>query len=127
VTPTTPKLQLGPAAVRVIEYPALTTVYRSTNSGGNVGTGFTSIPFSSSVPGNTSEFRLSTQSTRLAIRVDPDLQNSKAAGYFEMDFGGVVPGNVAVSSTSYGFRIRQAWFDYSKRKFEIAGGSSLPL
>jgi hypothetical protein len=127
VTPDTPKIQLGPAAVRIIGYPALTSVYRSTNSGGNVGTSFTSIPFSNTVPGNTSEFRLSTQSTRLAIRVDADLQNSKAAGYFEMDFGGTVPGNVAVSSTSYGFRIRQAWFDYSKGKFEITGGQLFSL
>jgi hypothetical protein len=127
VTPNTPKLQLGPAAVRIIGYPALTTVYRTTNSGGNVGTNFTGIPFSDTVPGNASEFRLSTQSTRLAIRVDADLQSSKAVGYFEMDFGGVVPGNVAVSSTSYGFRIRQAWFDYSKGKFEITGGQLFTL
>jgi hypothetical protein len=127
VTPDTPKLQLGPAALRIIGYPALTTVYRSTNSGGNVGTNFTGIPFSNTVPGNTSEFRLSTQNTRLAIRIDADFQNSKAAGYFEMDFGGVVPGNVAVSATSYGFRIRQAWFDYSKGKFEITGGQLFSL
>jgi hypothetical protein len=38
-----------------------------------------------------------------------------------------VPGNVAVSSTSYGFRIRQAWFDYSKGKFEITGGQLFTL
>ena len=127
VTPDTPAIQLGPAKVRLIGYPALTTVYRSTSSGGNIGTSFTDIPFSNTVPGNTSEFRLSTQSTRLAVRVDADLQNSKAAGYFEMDFGGTVPGNVAVSSTSYGFRIRQAWFDYSKGKFEITGGQLFTL
>ncbi len=100
---------------------------RSTNSGGNVGTSFTSLPFSDTVPGNTSEFRLSTQSTRLALRVDADLQNSKVAGHFEMDFHGVDPGNVAVSSSSYGFRLRQAWFDYSKGKFEITGGQLFSL
>jgi hypothetical protein len=127
VTPDTPAVALGPAKVRLIGYPALTSVYRSTNSGGNVGTSFTSLPFSNTVPGNTSEFRLSTQSTRLAIRVDADLKTSKAAGYFEMDFSGTVPGNVAVSSTSYGFRIRQAWFDYSKGKFEITGGQLFSL
>jgi len=127
VTPVAPKIQLGPAALRLIGYPALTSVYRSSNSGGNVGTSFTSLPFSSTVPGNSSEFRLSTQSTRLAIRVDADLKTSKAAGYFEMDFGGTVPGNVAVSSTSYGFRIRQAWFDWSKGKFEITGGQLFSL
>ncbi len=127
VTPTTPKIQLGPAAIRFIGYPALTTVYRSTNSGGGGGTSFTSLPFDNTVPGNTSEFRLSPQDTRFAIRVDADLKGAKAAGYFEMDFGGVTGGNVAVSGTTYGFRIRQAWFDYSKGKFEIAGGQLYSL
>ena len=127
VTPNTPALQLGPAQIRFIGYAALTSVFRTTNSGGNVGTSFSSIPFDNTVPGNTSEFRLSSQSTRLALRADADLKSSKVAGYFEMDFGGVVPGNVAVTSTSYGFRIRQAWFDYSKGKFEITGGQLFSL
>src|SRR3974390_277085 len=127
VTPDTPAAKLGPAEVRLIRFPALTAVYRSTNSGGNVGTSFTSIPFDNGAPGNTSEFRLSPQSTRLAIRVDADLQKSRAAGYFEMDFGGTVPGNVAVTSSSYGFRIRQAWFDYAWGKFEITAGQLFSL
>jgi hypothetical protein len=127
VTPDTPALQLGPAKIRFIGYTALTGVFRSTNSGGNVGTSFASLPFDNTVPGNTSEFRLSAQSTRLALRADADLKSSKVAGYFEMDFGGAVPGNVAVTSTSYGFRIRQAWFDYSNGKFEITGGQLFSL
>ena len=127
VTPDTPALKLGPAKVRLIGYPALTAVYRSTNSGGNVGTSFTSIPFENTAPGNASEFRLSPQSSRLAIRVDADLKKSRAAGYFEMDFGGTVPGNVAVTSSSYGFRIRHAWFDYAWGKFEFTGGQLFTL
>src|SRR5271165_5481555 len=127
VTPDTPAIPLGPAKIRIIGYPALTTVFRSTNSGGNVGTSFGGIPFSNTTAGNASEFRLSAQSTRLALRADADLKNSKVAGYFEMDFGGQVPGNVAVSSTSYGFRIRQAWFDYSTGKFEFTGGQLFSL
>jgi hypothetical protein len=127
VTPDTPALNLGPAKVRLIGYTALTGLYRTTNSGGNVGTSFANLPFNNTVPGNTSEFRLSAQSTRLAVRADADLKSSKAAGYFEMDFGGTVPGNVAVSSSSYGFRIRQAWFDYSKGKWELTGGQLFTL
>jgi hypothetical protein len=127
VTPDTPALNLGPAKVRLIGYAALTGLYRTTNSGGNVGTSFASLPFDNTVPGNTSEIRLSAQSTRLALRADADLKSSKVAGYFEMDFGGTVPGNVAVSSTSYGFRIRQAWFDYTKGKWELTGGQLFTL
>jgi hypothetical protein len=127
VTPDTPALKLGPANVRLIGYPALTGVYRSTNVGGGIGTSFASIPYDNTVEGNTSEFRLSAQNTRLALRVDADLGTGKAAGYFEMDFGGSVPGNVAVTSTSYGFRLRQAWLDYSWDKFEVTAGQLYSL
>src|SRR5271165_5437825 len=77
ITPDTPALKLGPAKVRLIGYPAMTTVWRSTNSGGNVGTSFANIPFVTTVPGNTSEFRVSPQSTRLGLRVDADLETAK--------------------------------------------------
>ena len=127
-TPVTPALKLGPAKIRLLGYPAMTMVWRSTNSGGNVGTSFANIPFDSTVPGNTSEFRISPQSTRLALRADVDLNTSKAAGYFEMDFGGSPnAGTIAVTSSSYTFRIRQAWFDWSKGKWDLTGGQLFTL
>jgi hypothetical protein len=122
-----PALKLGPANVQLLGYVALTGFGRSTNSGGNVGTSFGDIPYSNTAPGNVTEFRLSSQSTRLAIRADADLPSSKVAGYFEMDFSGQVPGDVAVTSSSYGFRIRQAWMDYQAGKFEITGGQMFTL
>jgi hypothetical protein len=122
VTPTTPALKLGPAKLRLIGYPALTTVWRSTNNGGNVATNFNNIPYSNTVPGTTSELRLSPQNTRLAIRVDADLKSSYAAGYFEMDFVGAPVGGNLVTQSGYPFRIRQAWFDWRKSKWEITGG-----
>jgi hypothetical protein len=128
VTPDTPALQLGPAKIRLIGYPQLTTVWRSTNSGGGVGTSFANIPFNNTIPGNTSEFRISSQSTRLAIRADADLKSTKAAGYFEMDFGGSPnSGTVAVTSSSYTFRVRQAWFDWSNSRWELTGGQLFTL
>jgi hypothetical protein len=122
VTPTTPALQLGPAKVRLIGYPALTTVWRSTNNGGNVATNFNNIPYSNTVPGTTSEFRLSPQNTRLALRVDADLKSSSAAGYFEMDFVGAPVGGNLVTQSGYPFRLRQAWFDWRKGKWELTAG-----
>ena len=122
VTPTTPALQLGPAKIRLIGYPALTMVWRSTNNGGNVATNFNNIPYSNTVPGTTSEFRLSAQSTRLALRVDADLKSSVAAGYFEMDFVGAPVGGNLVTQSGYPFRIRQAWFDWRKGKWAMTGG-----
>ncbi len=122
VTPTTPALQLGPAKIRLIGYPALTTVWRSTNNGGNVATNFNNIPFNNTVSGTTSELRLSSQNTRLAIRVDANLKSSYMAGYFEMDFVGAPVGGNLVTQSGYPFRIRQAWFDFKRGKWEITGG-----
>jgi hypothetical protein len=128
ITPDTPALKLGPAKVRLLGYPAMTTLWRSTNSGGNVGTNFANLPFNNTVPGTTSEFRVSAQSTRLALRVDTDLASSNAAGYFEMDFGGAPnAGNIAVTASSYTFRIRQAWFDWGKGRWELTGGQLFSL
>lgn len=122
VTPTTPALQLGPSKIRLIGYPALTSIWRSNNNGGNVATNFNNIPFDSTVPGTTSEFRLSPQNTRLALRVDADLKSSQVAGYFEMDFVGAPVGGNLVTQSGYPFRIRQAWLDWRKGKWEITGG-----
>ncbi|PWT71611.1 MAG: hypothetical protein C5B46_07930, partial [Proteobacteria bacterium] len=77
ITPTTPALSLGPAKLRFIGYAALSNVYRSTNAGGNVATGFGSLPFDSTVAGNTSQFRFSAQNSRLALRADADLKSSR--------------------------------------------------
>jgi len=122
VTPTTPALQLGPAKIRLIGYPALTSVWRSNNNGGNVATNFNNILYDNTVPGTTSEFRLSPQNTRLALRVDADLKSSQIAGYFEMDFVGAPVGGNLVTQSGYPFRIRQAWLDWRKGKWEMAGG-----
>src|SRR5271163_4467276 len=81
---TGPALKLGPARVQLLGYVALTGLFRSTNSGGNVGTNFGGIPPANTSAGNISELRLSPQSTRLAIRADADLGQSKVSGYFEM-------------------------------------------
>ncbi|HEX8893174.1 MAG TPA: hypothetical protein VF783_07610, partial [Terriglobales bacterium] len=126
--PDTPALKLGAAKIRLLGYPAMTGVFRSTNSGGNVGTSFASIPFPNAWQGNTSEFRISPQSTRLALRADLSVGDTKAAGYFEMDFGGSPnPGNVAVTSSSYSFRLRQAFFDWQPGKWDITGGQAFSL
>src|SRR5215475_8206045 len=53
VTPETPALHLGLADIRLIGYPAMTAVWRSVNSGGNVGTSFGSIPYNTTIAGNT--------------------------------------------------------------------------
>jgi hypothetical protein len=131
--PEGPALEIGPARLRVGGYLGLTGIYRSTNSGGGIGTSFASIPYEDQVQGNVSEARLSAQSSRISLRVDADFPEPgprfrRLSGYFEMDFGGTTPGTVAVSSTSVGFRLRQAFAEVRYGEtFLLAAGQAFSL
>jgi len=134
---TLPAIPVGPAQFRVGGYLGLTGLYRSTNSGGNTGTSFNSIPYKDTVQGNVNETRLSPQASRLSLRVDADFPEPnrapkirKLAGYFEMDFGGVTPGTVTLTSSSFGFRLRHAFMlaDFGDEgKFNLAAGQAFSL
>src|SRR5262245_58061525 len=98
-----PSIRVGPADLRIGGYLGLTGIFRSTNSGGNTGTNFATIPYNDTVQGNVNETRLSPQASRLSLRVDAEFPEPnrapklrKLAGYFEMDFGGVTPLTVAL-------------------------------
>jgi hypothetical protein len=131
--PEGPALEIGPARLRIGGYLGVTGIYRSTNIGGGTGTGFASIPYRDTVQGNVSETRLSAQSSRISLRVDaefpePDTRFRRLAGYFEMDFNGSTPGAVAVSSTSVGLRLRQAFAEVQYgRAFFLAAGQAFSL
>jgi hypothetical protein len=107
-------VDIGPAKLRFGGYVGATGVYRSTNSGGGIGTAFATTPYDNTLKGNVSEARLSAQASRLSVRVDapfPEARFEKLSGYFEMDFVGSTPGNIAVSATSADMRLRQAFAD----------------
>lgn len=122
-----PTLKLGPADIRLEGYIALAGLFDSANTGGSIGTNFASIPYSNTPEGNSTEFRLSSQRTRVALRVDTKLSESDLAAYLEADFRGTTSGTVAVTSSSFGFRVRQAWIDNRWQKFQISGGQMFSL
>jgi hypothetical protein len=126
--PEGPALEVGPAQLRIGGYLGLTGIFRSTNSGGEPGTSFASIPYEDTVQGHVSEARLSAQPSRISLRVDADYPEPRPrfrrlSGYFEMDFNGTTPGNVAVTSSSVGFRLRHAFAEvvYGETLFLAAG------
>jgi len=129
-TPEGPAIAAGPTEIRIGGYLGVTGIYRSTNAGGGPATGFGTIPYSDTVQGNVSESRLSAQPSRLSIRVNaaPAPDRATLAGYFEMDFNGSMPGNVAVTSTSVGFRLRNAFGEAQfDNRFLVAAGQAYTL
>jgi hypothetical protein len=107
---------LGPADLRVLGYVALSGIFRSASMGGGPGTSFQSVPYDNTPTGNITEIRTTTQTSRLALRIDVPFQRDRLAGYVEADFSGATPGNALISSSSYGFRVRHAWIDFRHRK-----------
>jgi hypothetical protein len=129
-TPEGPALVAGPTEIRIGGYLGVTGIYRSTNAGGGPATAFGSIPYADTLEGNISEARLSAQASRLSIRVNaaPVRDRATLAGYFEMDFAGSTPGNVAVTSTSVGFRLRNAFGEGQfHNRFLVAAGQGYTL
>ena len=129
-TPSGAAIEAGPTEIRIGGYLGLSGIYRSTASGGGPGTNFASIPFEDTVMGNVSEARLTAQASRLSIRVNaaPAPNRSTLAGYFEMDFAGSVPGNVAVTAGSADFRLRHAFGEAQfAGRFIVAAGQAYSL
>jgi hypothetical protein len=129
-TPEGPAILAGGTEIRIGGYLGVTGIFRSTSGGGGIGTNFATLPFDDTADGNLSEARLSAQASRLSIRVNaaPAAHLSTLAGYFEMDFNGTVPGNIAVTSTSAGFRLRQAFGEAEFHdRFLVAAGQAFTL
>ena len=129
-TPSGPAIVAGPTEIRIGGFLGISGIYRSTASGGGLGTSFATIPYEDTVTGHVSEARLSAQASRLSIRINaaPAPDRSTLAGYFEMDFAGTVPGNVAVTSTSAQFRLRHAFGEAQfQKKYLLAAGQAYSL
>ena len=92
-----------------------------------------SNPYSDSVQGNVSEARLSAESSRLSIRVDAAFLEEgerfrQLSGYFEMDFSGNAPENVAITSSSLTLRLRHAFAEVqSGETFFMSVGQAFTL
>jgi hypothetical protein len=99
-------------------------VYRTTNLGG-IGTSFGSIAFNNSVPtGRLSEFRFSTQNSRIGLRTHAKFGEADVTGYLEADFLGYLPPNGEITSNSNSLRTRLYWVNYRRGKIEFLGGQS---
>ena len=117
-------LRIGSAYITPVGFMDFTTVFRTTNTGNNIGTNFNAIPFSNAVQGNLSETRLSMQNSRIGFRVDAKVHGASVIGYMESDFLGNNPTNTFVSSNSNTLRSRLYWVDVRKGKLEFLGGQS---
>ncbi len=98
------------------------TLYdRSRNENRGTSTSFGSIPFRGpTAQGDTGEFNISAQQTRLSLRTDADINaSSSVTGYVETDFNNGAGGANSVQSNSYTPRLRQAFAEYADKPWQF--------
>ncbi len=100
--------------------------FRGTNSGG-IATSFGTIPYNNQVQGHSSETRLSSQASRIALKIETNAGANKVLGYVESDFVGNSAANQFVTSNAMTLRMRMYLADVRRGKFEIMGGQAWSL
>ncbi len=101
----------------------ITSINRTTNVGSGIGTSFGGIPYSNTLPqARLSESRLSTQNSRLSLKVNANTGVNDFTGYVETDFLGFQPPNANQTSNSNSLRLRLYFVDVKHKKWEFQAG-----
>ncbi|MGZ5907445.1 MAG: FlxA-like family protein, partial [Reyranella sp.] len=120
--PTKPdgSFMLGAVKLTLGGFIDLTGYYRSRNENRGTGTGYSTIPFYGPTPqGNSGEFGLSAQQTRLSVKLEAPIgPDSRVIGYGEIDFNNGSGGANSVQSNSYTPRLRQAFGAYEDESWQ---------
>jgi len=102
-------------------------IFRSTNTGNSAATSFGSIPFSNTVGGHLTEFRITGQYSRLNLKVTTRFGENNVMGYVEGDFNGNDAGNVFVGTNPHTARLRLYFLDLKRGQWEFLGGQTWGL
>jgi uncharacterized coiled-coil protein SlyX len=102
-------------------------IFRSTNTGNAAATGFGAIPYSNTVAGHLTEFRITGQYSRYNLRISGKYGANNVVGYIEGDFNGNDAANVFVGTNPHTNRLRLYWVDLKRGQWEFLGGQSWGL
>jgi uncharacterized coiled-coil protein SlyX len=123
------QIRIGDATITPVAFMDFTSIYRNHDTNGSIATNFGNIPYASTsaYAPNLSEFRLSTENSRIGMRVDADVKGAHVIGYMEADFHGNNATSVAAVTNSNTLRERLYWVDLNTGHFEILGGQTWSL
>lgn len=102
-------------------------IFRTTNTTNSSGTTYGAIPFSNTVQGHLTEFRVTGQYSRYSLKVNGKYGANNVTGYMEGDFNGNDPNGVFVTSNPHTNRIRLYWLNLKRGKWEFLGGQAWGL
>jgi hypothetical protein len=127
------QIHIGTATITPVAFMDFTSVFRNKNTNGSIATNFGSVPYTTTLAStlpyaaNLSEFRLSTENSRIGLRVDADVKGAHVMGYLEADFHGNNAASVGISTNSNTLRERVYFVDLKTEHFEILGGQPWTL
>lgn len=123
--PTSPlTIHLGDADFLIGGFLDAMAIVRSTNVGSGPATTFGTIPFDNTPQGNLHETRFSSQTSRVNLLVTSKVGAAAVKGFLEIDFLGAGPANAFVTANSHTPRMRHAWAQYSRGRFDFTAGQA---
>uniref|UniRef100_Q020C5 Uncharacterized protein n=1 Tax=Solibacter usitatus (strain Ellin6076) TaxID=234267 RepID=Q020C5_SOLUE len=120
-------LQIGGATITPTGFIDLSQVWRTRTVTSGLPTNFAAIPFNNTALGHRPQTLSSAASTRLGVQVNTRVLGFDVLGVVETDFLGYVPNNVATTTNSYGLRLRLAFADIGKNRWEFLAGQNWSL
>ncbi len=114
--------RIGVADFTPFGFMDFTGVYRNENTGGAIGSSFGSVPYSNGSTGQLSETKFSAQNSRLGLRIDSNVGDTKVLGYVETDFLGNAAANLYVTSNADTLRMRNYFVDLKNGPWEFLAG-----
>jgi hypothetical protein len=104
-----------------------TNIFRTTNTGSAVSTGFNAIPYSNTAAGQLTEFRSSGQYSRFNLKVTGKFGENKINGYIESDFNGNSAPGVFVTTNPHTLRLRLYYLELGRGIWDFTVGQAWGL
>lgn len=117
-------IRLGDADFLIGGFLDAGAVVRSTNTGNGLPTAFGAIPFANTPQGHLHETRLSSQNSRVNLLVTKPIGSAAVRSFLEIDFVGAGPANAFITTNGHTPRLRHAWGQYTRGKFDFTGGQA---
>jgi hypothetical protein len=114
--------RIGAADFTPFGFLDFTGVYRNEATGSAIGSSFNGVPYSNGSTGQLSETKFSAQNSRLGLRVDSAVGDTKVLGYLETDFLGNAAATLGVTSNADTLRMRVYFADLKNGPWELLAG-----
>jgi len=102
-------------------------LWRSKSVSSGLATNFSAIPFNNTVLGQRQQALSSAANSRLGMQVTTRVRGFDVLGLVETDFRGYSPNNVATTTNTFALRMRLAFLNVSKNRWEFLVGQNWSL